>query len=94
MQSAQDLQQELATVLLSYLKGETSMSEYLTWEVELTTSDDAQVSPELVGSAGGLALLGHEYLMDLRPLDDFEREARRLLHELQPTGSTSEAAGS
>ena len=94
MPSAQELQRELAKVLSSYFDGQTSMSEYLTWEVEFTTSDDARVDPDLAGSAGGLALLGHEYLMDLRPLDDFEQAARRLLDELQLTGATSEAAGS
>lgn len=94
MVSAQDLQRELATVLSSYFKGETSMSEYLTWEVEFTTSDDAQVDPDLSSNAGGLALLGHEYLMDIRPQSDFDEEARRLLTELQPTGPASEAAGS
>ena len=94
MPTAQDLRRELATVLSSYLDGKTSMSEYLTWEVEFTTSEDARVDPDLAGSAGGLALLGHEYLMDMRPLDDFEQAARLLLNRLQPTGSTSEAAGS
>lgn len=94
MPSAQDLQRELVSVLSSYFTGETSMSEYLTWEVEFTTSDDARVDLDLAGNAAGLALLGHEHLMDLRPLADFDREARRLLNELQPTGSTSEAAGS
>ena len=93
MPSALDLQRDLAAVLSSYFAGETSMSEYLTWEVEFTTSNDALVDAELSGNAGRLALLGHEFLMDLRPLDDFEQEARRLLNDLQPTGSTSEAAG-
>ena len=94
MPSAQDLQRELATVLSSYFNGETSISEYLTWEVEFTTSADAQVDPDLTGNAGGLALLGHEYLMDIRPLIDFDARARQLLEELRPSTATSEAAGS
>ena len=93
MPSAQELQRELTKVLSSYFNGQTSMSEYLTWEVEFTTSDDARLDPDLSGRAGRLALLGHEHLMDLRPLDDFEQAARRLLDELQLTGATSEAAG-
>ena len=94
MPSAQDLQRELATVLSSYFDGETSIAEYLNWEVEFTTSADAQVDPDLSGNAGGLALLGHEYLMDIRPLSDFDDKARRLLEQLRPSPASSEAAGS
>ena len=94
MPTARDLQLELAALLSSYFNGDVSMSEYLTWEVEFTTSEDASVDAGLAGAAGRLALLGHEHLMDLRTLDEFEQAARRLLAELQPTSSTSEAAGS
>ena len=93
MPSAQDLQRELATVLSSYFDGETSISEYLTWEVEFTTSDDATVDSDLTGNAGRLALLGHEHLMDIRPQIDFDQAARRLLEQLRSSTAPSEAAG-
>lgn len=94
MPSVADLRLELATLLGLYFRGDASISDYLTWEVEFTTSEDAAIDLDFTGQAGQLSLLGHEYLMELRPVDDFEQAARRLLEQLQPTGSTSEAAGS
>lgn len=79
-------------VLASYVRGETSVSEYLTWEVEFTTSSDASIDPDLSGNAARLSLLGQEHLMDLRPLSDFDELVSKLLAE-QPT-ATLNAAGS
>ncbi len=93
MQSPNPVQRELAALLLSYFRGETSISEYLTWEVEFTTSEDATLDQTLTGDAARLSLLGHEYLMDVRPLDDFDQAARLLLEQLQPSPAPSEAAG-
>lgn len=87
------VRRELAALLSSYLRGETSISEYLTWEVEFTTSEDANVDRNLTGDAARLSLLGQEYLMDVRPLDDFDQAARSLLRDLKPSTATSEAAG-
>lgn len=93
MPSPSLVQRELAALLSSYFRGETSISEYLTWEVEFTTSEDANQDQALTGAAARLSLLGQEYLMDVRPLDDFDQAARKLLEELQPSPATSEAAG-
>ena len=87
MSATMDLRLEFTDLLESYLRGDTSISEYLTWEVEFTTSEDAAMDAGLTGEAGLLALLGQEYLMDLRPEDDFAQTARRFLGELQPADS-------
>lgn len=94
MPSATDLRRELADLLKSYVGGDTSISEYLTWEVEFTTSPESAIDPQLAGDAARLSLLGHEYLMDIRPLTDFDNEAEQLLKQLERGSSASEAVGS
>ena len=86
------LRQEFTDLIDSYFRGESSLADYLTWEVEFTTSEDAHVDPVLTGQAAGLSLLGHEFLMDLRPLADFETEARQFLDQPRSRSSQSEAA--
>lgn len=93
MSAATDLRQEFTELIDSYFRGETSLSGYLTWEVEFTTSEDALIDPDLTGQAAGLSLLGHEFLIDLRPLADFETEARQFLDQSRSPSSQSEAAG-
>lgn len=93
MPTTTDLRLELAALLESCVRGDTSISEYLTWEVEFTTSADAASDPDLTGEAARLSLLGQEYLMDIRPPTDFSEAARQLLEQLRPSTSSSEAAG-
>lgn len=93
MPSPSDLRREFAELLKSCVDGDTSISEYLTWEVEFTTSAEASIDPELSGDAARLALLGHEYLMDIRPRTDFHHEAELLLKQLERRSSAVEAAG-
>lgn len=93
MPSPSDLRREFAELLKSCVDGDTSISEYLTWEVEFTTSADGSLDSGLSGDAARLALLGHEYLMDVRPWTDFHHEAQRLLKQLERRSSTLEAAG-
>ena len=87
------VRQEFTDLIDSYFRGESSLSDYLTWEVEFTISEDAHVDPVLTGQAAGLSLLGHEFLMDLRPLEDFEAEARQFLDQSRSRSSPPEAAG-
>ena len=85
---------ELVDLLEAYFRGEKSLEDYLTWEVEFTTGVNADANPRLTQQAGGLALLGHESLMSIRPLSDFENEARVVLVQLRrPTVASPEAAG-
>ncbi len=93
MSTAADLRQEFTELIDSYFRSETSLSDYLTWEVEFTTSEDANVDPVLTEKAAGLSLLGQEFLMDLRPLAEFEAEAREFLIQARTQASQSEAAG-
>ncbi|MXY85625.1 MAG: hypothetical protein F4X58_08335 [Chloroflexi bacterium] len=93
MPSPSDLRREFAELLKSCVDGDTSISEYLTWEVEFTTSAEVSTDPALSGDAARLALLGHEYLMDIRPRTDFHHEAELLLKQLERRSSAVEAAG-
>lgn len=93
MPTTADLRSEFADLLDSYARGGTSISEYLTWEVEFTISEDASLDPDLTGNAARLSLLGQEYLMDIRPQADFDQAAHRLLEQIRPSTAPSEAAG-
>lgn len=80
------VRREMLEVLERCVDGSAPIFAYT--EFEAAYALDSTLSQELLGQLGGLALLAHEYCMELRGPEDFLDEAREAL-----TASRQAAAG-
>ncbi len=92
MTAAGELRAEFADTLEAYFEGRLSLSDYLGWEVLFTLEPNRTINPAVTMDAASLSLLGQEFLMDLRPLEEFEAEGRAVLAKIR-TQPAAEAAG-
>ncbi len=92
MTAASELREQLADTLEAYFEGRSSLSDYLGWEVLFTLEPNRTIAPAAAGDAARLSLLGQEFLMDLRPLEDFEEEGRAVLAKIRTQPAAVDAA--
>lgn len=71
------VRREMLEVLERCVDGSAPISSYI--EFESAYALDNTLSEELLGQLGGLALLAHEYQLELRGPEDFLGEAREVL---------------
>ena len=71
------VRREMLEVLERCIDGFAPISAYTDFEAAYAL--DNTLSEELLGELGGLALLAHEYCMELRGPEDFLEEAREML---------------
>ena len=71
------VRREMLEVLEHCVNGSAPISSYIDFEAAYAL--DNTLSEELLGQLGGLALLAHEYGMELRGPEDFLDEAREVL---------------
>lgn len=77
MADEREIRREMLEVLGRCLEGSAPISSYI--EFESAYALDNTLSEELLGELGGLALLAHEYCLELRGPEDFLGEAREVL---------------
>ena len=92
MTAASELREQLADTLEAYFEGRWSLCDYLDWEVLFTLEPNRTIDPVAAGDAAKLSLLGQEFLMDLRPLEDFEEEGRAVLAKIRTHPAAVDAA--
>ena len=92
MSISEDVRAELQALARAYLAGEVSMESILTFEVEYSDLD-LGLDDSLRRQLTWLSLRGNEYLMDIRPREDFDEVIREIVAHAD-TVIAVEAAGS
>ena len=77
MADERGIRREMLEVLERCVSGSAPISSYIDFEAAYAL--DNTLSEELLGQLGGLALLAHEYCLELRGSEDFLEEAREVL---------------
>ena len=85
-----DVRAELQELARAYIAGTRSLSDILTFEVEYSDLD-LEIDDTLRRQLTWLSLRGNEYLMNMRPLSDFDEVIREVLAEADSAAADAAA---